>query len=613
MADEAPEPGPPEDEADPWSPARRHLSQAVHLALQREGFAGTLGEVERNLGEPPEGKGDLAFPAFRWAKALRTTPPLLAERLAGSIGSVPGFARVSADGGFLNADLEALPFHLSTLAMIARRGDRYGSWPATGPSVLLEHTSANPTGALHVGRSRNGVLGDTYARVLRARGFPVTTEFYVDDLGRQAATLVWIWSIPPAQWPTEIREALPLVTSPEPPPGAKPDHYYGQAYVPAFAYMRAHPEAESEVNALANRVEQGTGDLRSYRRVPQAILEGILSSLARMNIRFDRFVWESDLVVDGSVQRVLERLARSDKAHRAEDGALGVDGRPFGLPEESPYVYATRADGTHLYPARDVAYHEGKFERAGRVINVLGQDHRLHVQGLFALLDAVGESRRPETLFYGYVNLPEGKMTTRGGRVVLLDHVLDEGRRLALRELETRRPELSDAEREEIAEKIGHSAVRYHLLRVQPDKPIVFRWEEALSFEGKSAPFLQYAHARAASLLRKGEATGGPGTAPRVPSRAEAPSSWDPRETALVRSLSRLPGLVDRVAQDGSVHLLAVYAHDVAERFNEFYQSLRVLDAEGPLRQLRLALVHASRRVLANTLDLLGLEPLERM
>ncbi len=611
MVDEAPDRGFPEDEADPWSPARRQLAEAVHRALQQEGFPGTLAEVERNLGEPPQGKGDLALPAFRWAKALHTNPPALAERLAGAIPRVPGFARISHEGGFLNAELEALPFFLSTLRMITRRGERYGSWPATGPTVLLEHTSANPTGALHVGRSRNGVLGDTYARVLKARGFPVTTEFYVDDLGRQAATLVWIWSMPPSQWPAEIRQALPSVTSTEPPPGTKPDHYYGQAYVPAFAYMRAHPEAEAEVNALANQVEQGAGDLSTYRRVPKAILEGILASLARMNIRFDRFVWESELVVDGSVHRVLERLTSSQKAHRAEDGALGVDGRPFGLPEESPFVYATRADGTHLYPARDVAYHEGKFERAGRVINVLGQDHRLHVQGLFALLDAVGEQRRPETLFYGYVNLPEGKMTTRGGRVVLLDHVLDEGRRLALVELEARRPELSSAEREEIAEKIGHSAVRYHLLRVQPDKPIVFRWEEALSFEGKSAPFLQYAHARASSLLRKGGEGNGPG--PTVPSLAEAPPSWDPRESALVRSLSRLPGLVDRVAQDGSVHLLAVYGHDVAERFNEFYQSLRVLDAEPPVRHLRLALVHCARQVLANTLDLLGLEPLERM
>jgi arginyl-tRNA synthetase len=613
MVEEASESPPAPEQVDPWSSVRLHLADAVHRALQKEGFSGALAEVERNLGEPPEGKGDLALPTFRWAKALRTTPPALAQQLATAIPPVPGFARIHADGGFLNAELEAVPFLLATLEMIARRGARYGSWPPTGPGILLEHTSANPTGALHVGRSRNGVIGDTYARVLRARGYPVTTEFYVDDLGRQAATLVWVWSLPPARWPEEIRQALPAVTSSEPPPGVKPDHYYGQAYVPAFTYMRTHPEVEAEVNALATQVEQGVGDLAAYRRVPAAILEGILASLARMNVRFDRFVWESDLVVDGSVQRVLERLAASAKAHRAEDGALGVDGRPFGLPEESPFVYATRADGTHLYPARDVAYHLGKFRRAQRVINVLGQDHRLHVQGLFALLDAVGEERRPETLFYGYVNLPEGKMTTRGGRVVLLDQVLDEGRQRARAELEARRPELSKEEREEIAERIGHSAVRYHLLRVQPDKPIVFRWEEALSFEGKSAPFLQYAHARASSLLRKAGETGPDPAALPVPSLAEVPSVWDPRETALVRSLSRLPGLVDRVAVDGAVHLLAVYGHDLSERFNEFYQSLRVLDADGPVRSLRLALVRCTRQVLANTLDLLGLEALERM
>ena len=608
-------PDPGVERPDPWTLPRHRLSSAVFRALQAQGFSGTVEEVEANLSEPPEGKGDLALPTFRWAKALGTSPPALAQTLCGELGPVEGFQEISADGGFLNARLDLPSFLLGCLAVILRRGDHYGEFPQRPGLVCIEHTSANPTGSLHVGRARNSLLGDSYARLLRARGDRVTTQFYVDDVGRQAATLVWIWEKPLDSWPPEVRAALPEVTGREAPPGVKPDAFYGAAYVPAFSYIKSHPEAEREVNALTERLEKGEGDLALYRRVPRAILSGIEASLARLSVRFDEFVWESDFVRDGSVERVIERLGSSPVASRAEDGALRVDGRPFGLPEEDPWVYATRSDGTHLYPTRDVAYHETKFRRFDRVIDVLGQDHALHVKGLNALLAALGEERRPEALLYGYVNLPEGKMTTRGGRVVLLDDLLDEGHRRALEEVRRRHPELTEMEADSIAESLGCAAVRYHLLRIQPDKPIVFRWDEALSFEGKSGPFVEYSHARAVSLLRKFAATGtaaNPATV-RVPAPAELPGPADPRELALARTLSRLPGTVDRASRDGAVHLVALYAHETAERFNEFYQALRVLDAEPPWRDLRLSLVAATRQVLANSLRLLGLETMERM
>ncbi len=599
---------------DPWVALREQASEALTHTLRSLGWTGTKEELARALEVGPEGKADLALPLFRLAKPLGRRPEELATSVAAAIPPSPAFAQVSAVGGFVNFHLEPRAFALSTLRAVLGAEEHYGEGAPKEGKVCVEHTSANPTGPLHVGRSRNTVIGDTLVRVLRAAGWKVTSQFYVDDVGRQAAMLVWIWSRAPSDWPQEIRDASQL-----PPDGARPkdlkaDHWYGRPYPSTAAYVKEHKEAARSLADLTDRMESGALPKEEYRRVPREILEGILSSLRRMGASFDEFVWESDFLFDGSVERVAEKARTSPRYRRADDGAEAVDGSDLGLPKDSPLVYMTRSDGTFLYPIRDVAYHLQKFSRFDRVVDVLGEDHKLHARGLMALLDAAGEKRRPEVLTYGFINLPEGRMTTRGGRVVNLDQVLDEARDRAVEEVRKRRHDLAEEEVQRIAESVGSGAVRFHLLRVQPEKPIVFRWEEALSFEGKSAPFVQYAHARASSLLRKAQGSDdGPMARPAPPSAADLPPELHPKELALLRSLSELPGLVEKVSEGRSVHLLALYAHEVAERLNEFYQELRVLNSEPPVRSFRISLVAATRQVLSNVLGLIGVEPLERM
>lgn len=578
------------------------------------GWKGSRDDVLKVMEEAPEGKADLALPVFRWSKSTGMRPDALAKKIAESIQPAGEVARVFADGGFVNFTLDARALTSRTLRFILDRGDSYGHGSPKPGLVCVEHTSANPTGPLHVGRSRCAIIGDTFARVLRASGHQVVTQYYMDDVGRQAAMLVWIWSRPTSEWPAEIRDGSKLPPDGIRPPGIKPDLWYGRAYPPTSEYIKGHPDAASELKELTERLEHGKVPPSEYRKIPTEILQGILASVGRMNVTFDEWVWESDFILDGSVDQVAAKIRLSPRYRREEDGAEAVEATDQGLPKESPLVYFTRADGTHLYPARDVAYHQQKFARFDRVIDVLGSDHKLHARGMLALLDAVGQKRKPEVLLYEFINLPEGRMSTRAGRVVNLDDLLDEAHERALSEVRQRRPEMAAEEAEKIAESVGSGAVRFHILRVQPEKTITFRWEEALSFEGKSAPFVQYALARAGSLLRR--AAGGDDrpmlTVDPIPPEA-VPASMDPKEAALVRVLSQLPGNVERVAASGAVHALAVYAHEVAERFNEFYQAVRVLDGEAADRPFRLALVAASYQVLKNTLELIGVDALERM
>ncbi|MGC2289052.1 MAG: arginine--tRNA ligase, partial [Thermoplasmata archaeon] len=281
--------------------------------------------------------------------------------------------------------------------------------------------------------------------------------------------------------------------------------------------------------------------------------------------------------------------------------------RGYGLPKESATIVVTRGDGSSLYPTRDVAYHLQKFSRFARVIDVLGQDHQLHARTLDAMLSEIGETRRPEFLIYQDITVPEGgRMSTRKGRAVHLDDLLNEAVERAHTEVLQRREDLSEDQVATIAEHIGAGAVRFHILRIAPDKPVKFHWEEALSFEGRSGPFVQYSYARAGSILRKADRESFP-----YPFEAKALSL--PEETDLVRTLARLPGMIEYVARTAHVHTVATYAYGLAEAFNRFYQAVPVMRAEGPTRASRLALVAATRQALGNTLDYLGLERLERM
>ncbi|HID74069.1 MAG TPA: arginine--tRNA ligase, partial [Thermoplasmata archaeon] len=420
----------------------------------------------------------------------------------------------------------------------------------------------------------------TLARILRFAGDDVTMEYYVNDVGKQVAILVWGTDNAPDDLPPPERE--------------KEDHVRVRAYRWANERMEEDPEVAAEIDALIERVE--TGDrpvVERFGKVIGPVLEGMLESLARLNIAYDSFVNESEFILDGSVERVIEGLKRSPLAVVEEDGAWYLDMEGMVHGRTARFVFA-RASGTSLYTTRDIAYHMDKFRRGDHLINVLGEDHRLQARQLALALHELGEEREPENIFYSFVSLPEGKMSTRRGRVVYMDDLLDEAVERATAEVEARRPELPEERRREIAEAVGIGAVRYNIVRVQAEKKIVFRWEEALNFDGDSAPFLQYAYARASSILRNAGAAG------HVFEFAP-----DPDDQRLLEVLAAFPSTVRSCAEERRPHRMASYLHTVAVAFNHFYRDCRVIGSDR--ERERLALVSAARTVLGNGLDLLGI------
>jgi len=318
-------------------------------------------------------------------------------------------------------------------------------------------------------------------------------------------------------------------------------------------------------------------------------------TMERLHVHHDRFVWEGQFVRDGTVGRVIDSLKRT--GYTSENDVLYLDLEEFGIEKE---LVLTRSDGTSLYSTRDIAYHLKKSLEGDTLIDVLGSDHKLAAEQVKIAMKLLG-GKIPEVIFYEFITLPEGSMSTRRGVFISVDELMDEARRRALEEVKKRR-DLPDDEAGEIAEMIGNGAIRYYIARLSPEKHMVFEWDDALSFE-RGCASIQYAHARACKLLDKASFS----------DDVEVEDNWAPDddEKELLRLLARFPVVIEDAASARRVHPVAQYAQDLANAFNSFYRSTPVMGSE--FEGARLRLVDSVRKTIRNALGLLGIEAPETM
>ncbi|MFA6870343.1 MAG: arginine--tRNA ligase, partial [Methanomethylophilus sp.] len=459
--------------------------------------------------------------------------------------------------------------------------------------------STNPTGPVHVGRARNPIIGDTLARCLRMCGHDVTTEYYVNDVGKQMVMMAWgVTNVTPAEVKQEIEE-----TGKED-DRDKVDHRLVYNYRVATKKIHDDPVMEEQIAEMVRKFEAGDqATIDQVKGITEKMLGGIKETLSAMNVTLDRYTWESSLIASGAARQIVERLKATKYAGQAADGAWFLDLKDFGIHGKNTNFTFTRADGTTLYTTRDLAYHLDKFSRSDRVIDVLGEDQKLGSQQLCAALKIMSVEQKPEPLFYAFVALPEGRMSTRKGVVVYLDDLIDEASDRAYEEIKKRRNDLPENRMRAIARQIGVGAVRYNIVRVAPSKQLVFKWEEALNFDGNSGPYLQYVHARACSMLRKA------GTFERDTDPAKLTDEYEIR---LAKALAGFEDVLQDAGNNMHVHQLPAYGHKVAALFNQFYAEVPVLQA-GASRNARLTLVECTKIVLANVLDCLGIAAPEEM
>ena len=566
---------------------RQIVEPCLELALADIGVSG---DFWRNVLGPSREKsqGDLSLPCFPFAKQLGRNPAEIAQQLADSIS---GEFNVSAIGGYLNFSAKSDWLSKSVMNLEP---------PIVEKEVLIEHTSANPNGPFHVGRARNAILGDTLVRLNRLYGNKVRAEYYVDDMGKQVGVLAWaLENLSKAQ----VDEILDDEDSVNPRWEGKKDHETVRWYQAAqnLRSQDGSEDIEAAISKLVHASEHGDDSvLAQFEEAYKPVLDGMLETLSRLGIEFDTFTKESKFVVDGSVSALMERLESLDIHEVAENGAHYLDLGQRGLKGKTDFFYR-RGDGSSLYATRDIAYHMWKWQQCDNLVNILGEDHKLQAKQVGMTLTELGQ-KTPDVMFYAFIKLPEGKMSTRKGNVVFMDDLLEEAKAHAASVVKELRGDLNDEEVNKISEAVGVSAVRFNIVKVSPDKGFTFRWEDALSFEGESAPFVMYSHTRACSIARK------VGRGPSNDSAGDVP----PAMHELLRSMACYYDKLSQSVNENKPHVFALFMLELATAYNSFYRDCHVIK-DGVVSEFNYSVSEKARQLLREGMSAVGIIPLESM
>ncbi|WP_297500606.1 arginine--tRNA ligase [Thermococcus sp.] len=641
--------------------AYREIQERARLAL-REALGVMLSEQGKNWeGEitfddtPSPELGDFGTAvAFQLARVFRRAPKLIADELVGKIKkSLPeGILEVKAVNGYINFYVEYSYFGRILVEEILEKGESYGeSGVGKGKKVIVEHTSVNPTKPLHMGHARNAVLGDTMARIMRRLGYTVEVQNYVDDLGVQFAQVLWGY--------INLREEFERIKAQLGEKNLKEDfidHVMGLLYVEVNRQLEENPGLDGEIRELMKKLEEGDNKTAKLgRELAERVVRAQMLTTYRMGIAYDLLSWESDIMRSGIFSEAYTLIEGNENFFWAKEGkykgAFVMDLRRLFPDMKNPFLVLKRSDGTATYTGKDIAYHlwkfgkvkadmlyrpwdkrknhetwttapdgekiPGRFGRADVVINVIGREQKhpqMAVKYALQLLGFEESAKNFHHLAYEHVVREEGKFSGRKGTWVgfTVDEVLNEAVQRAKELVEQKNPGLSDAEKDKIAEAVGVGAVRYNLAKYSPDKVITFRWDDVLNFEGESAPYLQYAHARCASIIRKAEEIEIETDWKALLEKADF-SKLTNREKELIKLLAKFPEILQQAGRDIKPHLIPAYLNELASLFNRFYMDHPVLKAEEGIREERLLLVLAVKQVLKNGLEILGIAAPERM
>lgn len=568
------------------NPIPTRLAAAIQEAIRLAQAAGELPEfdipttiiVQRSA--KPE-LGDYASPvALGLAKAARQSPLVIAEKIGAYIRNLDFLNSIEvAAPGFLNFRLSEAWLLDQTEAIIAAGDDVFTLDLGAGKRAQVECVSANPTGPLTVGHTRNGVIGSTMANILRALGYDVEMEYYFNNAGRQMRVLGQSLQ---ARYLQAIGEPAEL---PE-------DGYQGDYLV-----------------TIAERLVEQHGDAlkdepwESFKaRAEQAIFEWIEASLARINIRFDTFFNENSLYESNAVWRTLERLEERGAVYRAVTREGASDEERAKLPpdaREAVWFRATKygdeedrvlvkSTGEPTYVLPDIAYHIDKLERGfDYLINVLGTDHIVEAQTVARGLQALGYDPTPiHVVLYQFVTLVEGgevrKMSTRRGEFVTQDDLVDD---------------------------VGADVVRYFILARSPNSHLEFDLDLARTQANENPVYyIQNAHVRCAGIFRQAAERG------LDDAGADLSLLGEP-ERAFIRKMLELPEVLVQAYEELAPHKLAFYALDLARQFHPLYDEVRVLHSEVPtdVAKARLRFYRAAQVVFKRVLTLMGMSAPEVM
>ena len=546
---------------------------------------------------PFSGEWGIAAPLFPLAAADpdKTVPVAkkaqeFAELLRAQLVDSPGFSRVEAVRGYLNLYFEPHQYAENVVGTVLEQGGSFGSQAQQGKQVMVEYSNPNTHKPLHVGHLRNVILGGSVCNILEASGKKVIRANYIGDIGLHV--IKWMCNY-------EMYHAGEQ-------PGGDTMRWMADLYAEADRRFVNEPEFEAAVRAYFGRWDAGEQHLKDlWKQTRDWSMKGFDQVYELLGEHFDKIYFESEVEDPGKV--LVDQLIESGLAEdgRPENPVIIDLDKKLGTKEEFRVVVILRSDGTSLYATKEIPLAIMKFEDydLDQSIYVIDVRQSLHMKQMSKVIELMGYpwANRMQHLAYEVVNLPGNvTMSSRDGTVVLLDDLIREATERALEVVREKNPTLDEETMREVALKVALGAIKYPMISRENTKIVTFDWDTALDFNGQSAPYIQYAVVRANSILRRLNEP--------APGSAAFSHELLPAEVNLIEKISQFPEVVQRSAAEFKPSLVATYAFELAQSFNDFYTQCPVLSAEGPARAARLVLVQAAKIALENALSLLGIQ-----
>ncbi|GED66411.1 arginine--tRNA ligase [Brevibacillus reuszeri] len=568
---------------------KHQVAEKIASALTTLGVDTFTSEnVYAMLETPPNpAMGDIAFPCFQLAKALRKAPPMIAAELAGQITGSP-LKEATAVGPYVNLFLDQEDVAVQVIGTILGQGSEYGdSNLGQGRKVPIDLSSPNIAKPFSMGHLRSTVIGNAIANIMEKQGYQPVRINHLGDWGTQFGKLIVayrLWGDEEKVKAEPIKELLSL-------------------------YVRFHEEVENDSTLedqgreWFKKLEDGDAEAEHlWTWFREESLKEFMKIYDLMNVSFDSTNGEA--FYNDKMDRVVTLLEEKGLLTES-DGAMVVSLDEYNMPP----CLIKKSDGATLYATRDLAaalFRHESYDFA-KALYVVGNEQRLHFQQLYKVLEKMGYSWSADMhhIPFGMMLKDGKKMSTRKGKVVLLEEVLAQAIADVQKVIEEKNPSL--ANKEEVARQVGVGAVIFHDLKNFRLNDINFSWEEMLTFEGETGPYVQYTHARACSLLRKGNYQPS-SSASLTPGSLDSKEAW-----AVITLLNSFPEVIDRAAANFDPSQIGKYVIDLAQSFNKFYANVRILAEEEDIKASRLQLVAAVVCVLKEGLRLMGLAAPEEM
>lgn len=562
------------------------------IAKNLEGL--TEDEIKSMIEIPQDqSMGDYAFPCFRLAKTMRKAPNLIAAELAEKLQGEKLFSEVSPVNAYVNMFVSREEMMKSTVSEVLEEKENFGRSDIGGnKKVIVEFSSPNIAKPFHIGHIRSTVIGNSLSKIYDALGYDVFKINHLGDYGTQFGKMICAYR----RWGNRedvINSPIKTLLG-----------YYTKFHVE----VEEHPELEDEARAIFTKLEQGSKEeVELWQWFREESLKEFQRVYDMLGIEFDSYNGES--FYSDKMPRFEKELL--DKGLLQESkGAQVVDLEEYKLGT----ALIKKSDGSSLYITRDIAaavYRKENYDFY-KNIYVVATQQNLHFQQLFKILELMGYDWANQCVHvpFGMVRLEEGTMSTRHGRVVFLEDVLNGAIEKTREIIEEKNPNIENLE--EITSQVGIGAVVFNELSNNRIKDYTFKWDQILNFDGETGPYVQYTHARCASLLRKaGE---------DIVAKAQDPKNVDFALLAksdsayeLTKLIYAFPGVVEQAGEKYEPSIITRHIIDIAQCFNKFYHDEHIIVDDEVEKTSKIALVIATKRVIATGIGLLGMKAPERM